>query len=468
MQLPNALKISPLLQKIQWVVDPVSFMENAAQQYPDIFTAEVIGFGDTVVFINHPQAIQEILTKDRKKFFAVAEANRIAKPLVGEYSVFLLEGDRHRQRRQLVMPALHGEQMQGYGQRICSIAEKAFSQLPLDQPFLARNLTQEISLQVILQVLFGLDEGDKLQKFNHLLLQMLNLFQSPITSSVFFFSFLQKDLGTWSPWGKFLRDREQIDKLIYAEITERRQQPNTKRVDILSMLLSAKDDADQPMSDQELRDHLITLIIAGYETTASAIAWGLYWIHRKPLVRQKLLQELDTLGDFPDPMSIYRLPYLTAVCNETLRIHPVLMFSLPRIVQEPVELLGYPLEPGTLVLPSIYLIHQREDLYPQPKQFKPERFVERQFSPYEFLPFGGGARRCIGDALALFKMKLVLATALSRCQLALVDRRPERPQRRGFTLAPANGVKMVVTGRRVREEPLVNSPTVLDLGLIDY
>ncbi|MEA5625450.1 cytochrome P450 [Nostoc sp. UHCC 0251] len=459
MQLPNLLKTPSLLQKIQWVINPVRFMENADQQYPDIFTAEGIGFGDNVVFVNHPQAIKEILTNDKKKFFAVAEANRIAKPLVGEYSVFLLEGDLHKQRRQLVMPAFHGEQMQGYGQRICSLTEKALSQLPLEQPFLARNLTQEISLQIILQVIFGLHEVEKLQKFNHLLLQMLNLFQSPLTSSVFFFSFLQKDLGTWSPWGKFLRDREQVDILIYAEINERRQQPDTKRVDILSMLMSARDDAGQPMTDQELRDHLITLIIAGYETTASAIAWGLYWIHQKPLVREKLLQELDTLGDFPDPMSIYRLPYLTAVCNETLRIHPVLMFSLPRVVQEPVELLGHPLQPGTLLLPSIYLVHQREDLYPQPKQFKPERFVESKFSHYEFLPFGGGVRRCIGEALALFQMKLVLATVLSRYQLALVDRQPERPQRRGFTLAPANGVKMVITGQSAREKPLVNMTT---------
>jgi unspecific monooxygenase len=216
------------------------------------------------------------------------------------------------------------------------------------------------------------------------------------------------------------------------------------------MLMSATDDAGQPMTDQELRDQLISLILAGYETTATATAWGLYWIHKKLLVHEKLLKELDTLGDFTDPMSIYRLPYLTAVCNETLRIHPVIMFCFPRVVQEPVRLLGHLLEPGTVLLASVYLTHQREDLYPQPKEFKPERFVESQFSPYEFLPFGGGVRRCIGEALAIFQMKLVLAIGLSRYEFALVDRRPERPQRRGFTLAPAGGVKMVITGRRVR------------------
>jgi unspecific monooxygenase len=153
-------------------------------------------------------------------------------------------------------------------------------------------------------------------------------------------------------------------------------------------------------------------------------------------------------------MSIYRLPYLTAVCNETLRIHPVVMFSFPRVVQEPIELLGHPLEPGTVTLPSIYLTHQREDLYPKAQEFQPERFLERQFSPYEFLPFGAGVRRCIGEALAVFQMKLVLATVLSNYQLALVDGQRERPQRKGFTLAPSCGVKMVMTGHRVSQESL--------------
>ncbi|MEH2249236.1 cytochrome P450 [Nostoc sp.] len=459
MQLPNPLKTPSFLQKLQWVIDPVSYMENAAQQYPDIFTGRIVGFGDTVVFVNHPQAIQEILSNDRKKFVAIGKMNKIGEPLVGEYSVALLEGNRHKQQRQLVMPAFHGERMLANGQLICDLCTKVFNQLPLNQHFLARNLTQEITLQVLLQVILGLNEGEKLQKFKHLLPQMLDLFRSPFSSSLLFFSFLQKDLGAWSSWGKFLCDRQQIDKLIYAEINERREQNDSDRIDILSMLISARDEAGQPMTNQELRDQLMTLMVAGYETTVTAMAWGLYWIHQKPLVREKLLQELDTLGDSPDPMSIYRLPYLTAVCNESLRIHPVVMFSFPRVVQEPVELLGHPLEPGTVTLPSIYLTHQREDLYPQPKEFQPERFLKRQFSPYEFLPFGGGVRRCIGEALALFQMKLVLATVLSHYQLALVDQRTERPQRRGFTLAPSNGVKMVITGRRVRQESLVNMTT---------
>ncbi len=452
MQALNPLKTPSFLQKIQWVADPVKYMESAAQQYPDLFTANVIGFGNKLVFVNHPQGQQEILTNDRKKFAALGKENRILQPLIGDYSVIMLEGDRHRRRRQLVMPSFHGDRMRGYGELICNITEKVFNQLPTDKPFFARSATQDISLQVILQTVFGVHEGEQSQQLKQRLAIVADLFRSPLTSSFLFFPFLQKDLGAWSPWGKFLRDRQQLDELLYVEIAERRRNNDAQRIDILSLLMSAHDEAGNSMTDQELRDELITLLFAGYETTATAMAWSLYWVHQKPEVREKLLQELDTLGDSPDPISIFRLPYLTAVCNETLRIHPVAMLTFPRIVQQPVELLGYSLEPGTIVVGCLYLTHQREDLYPEPKQFKPERFLERQFSPYEFIPFGGGVRRCLGEALAVFEMKLVLATILSRYQLARAENQPEVPRRRGVTLAPARGVQMVITEKRTRQE----------------
>jgi len=463
MQLPNTLKTPSFLQKLQWVADPIQYMKKAAQQYPDIFTAAVVGFGDTVVFVNHPQAIQEILTNDRNKFAALGELNKIMQPFLGNYSLLMLDGDRHKRQRQLMMPSFHGERMQVYGQIITNLTEQILSQLPLNKLFSARDITQDISRQVILKAVFGVYDGERFEQLKHLIPLLLDSFRSPLTSSLFFFSFLQKDLGAWSPWGKFLRDRSSIDKLLYAEIAERREKPDPKKIDILSLLMSARDEEGQLMTDGELRDQLITLMLAGYETTSTSMAWALYWIHHLPQVREKLLEELDALGDSPDPMSIFRLPYLTAVCNETLRITPILMFSFPRVVQKPCQLLGHSLEPGTVLLSSIYLTHRRKDLYPEPEQFKAERFLERQFSPYEFLPFGGGVRRCIGDALAMFEMKLVLATILSRYQLALADDQPEKLQRRGFTLAPANGVKMVITGRRARQESratMATTPTV--------
>jgi cytochrome P450 len=202
------------------------------------------------------------------------------------------------------------------------------------------------------------------------------------------------------------------------------------------------------MTDEQLRDELMTLLLAGHETTATAIAWALYWVHRFPEVHSQLLQELDSLGNLPTPMEIFRLPYLTAVCNESLRIYPVAVLTVPRAVKDPVELRGYHLEPGTRVYGCIYLTHHRPDLYPEPEQFKPERFLQRQFSPYEFIPFGGGIRRCIGEALALFEMKLVLATIMSRYELTLAQQEPERPQRRGVTFAPSTGVRVIMQGRR--------------------
>ncbi|NJL09422.1 MAG: cytochrome P450 [Calothrix sp. SM1_7_51] len=252
------------------------------------------------------------------------------------------------------------------------------------------------------------------------MLSLLALFNSPFTAAFLFFPWLQRDLGAWSFWGNFVRLKRQISKLLYAEIGERREQAE-KRNDILSLLLSASDEDGNPMTDEELHDELMTLMLGGNETTATAMSWAFYWIHHLPEVREKLLQELATLDDSEDPTTISRLPYLTAVCNETLRIYPVSILTLQRVAKEPIEILGHRLEPGSDVVGSIYLLHHRQDLYPKSHEFRPERFLERQFTPYEFMPFGGGARRCVGEALAMFEIKLVLTTILSCYKLALVD-----------------------------------------------
>jgi cytochrome P450 len=461
MKLPDASKTPPFIQLIQWIADPIGYMEANAQRYGDIFTAQLGKKSHSLVFVSNPQAIQKILTNDTKQFTAPGELNRILQPLLGDYSVIMVNGDRHRRQRQLLMPPFHGERMRAYGQLICDITEKVMSQLPPGKPFSARSAMQEISLQVILQAVFGLHDseagapkagqGERYQRLKQLIGEMLELFRNPLTSSFLFFPLLQRDLGPWSPWGYFRRQQRQIDELLYAELQERREQPDPNRTDILSLLMSAGDEAGEPMTDVELRDELLTLLFAGHETTATAMAWSLYWVHHLPEVADKLLKELD-LADFSNPTSIVRLPYLTAVCQETLRIYPVGMLTFPRVPQEPVELMGYQLEPGTELVGCIYLTHQREDLYPEPKRFKPERFLERQFSPFEFLPFGGGSRSCIGMALAQYEMKLVLATIFSRYELTLADNRPVRPQRRGVTLSPAGGVKMVLKGQRQRQE----------------
>jgi unspecific monooxygenase len=254
-----------------------------------------------------------------------------------------------------------------------------------------------------------------------------------------------------------VRQQQQIDEILFAEIQQRREQPDPSRSDILTLLMSARDENGQPMTDAELRDELLTLLFAGHETTATALTWAFYWIHHLPEVRERLLQELDSLGEETDPNAIAHLPYLTAVCQETLRIYPVALITFSRIVKSPIQIAGYQFEPGTFLAPCVYLTHQREDIYPQPKRFKPERFLERQFSPYEYLPFGGGNHRCIGMAFASFEMKLVLATVLSRYEMAIAHNHTVRPVRRGVTLAPSSGKWLVATGKRNK----VNIPVPL-------
>lgn len=447
MQLPNGPQAPALWQTIHWIVNPFSYMEGCAQQYGDLFTVPLGEKFAPLVFVSNPQALQQILTSDTKEFDAPGEYNRLFEPLFGKQSIFALTGESHRRQRQLMMPPFHGERMKAYGQLVADLAEQVISHWTIGKPFSVRCFMQKISLLVILRAVFGLSEGERYQQLEALLSVMLEETRSPMSVSMLYFPNLRRDLGSWSPWGRFLRQRQQIDQLIYDEINERRSQPDSSGTDILSLLMSARDEAGEPMTNQELRDELMSLLVAGHETTATALTWALYWIHKLPTVRQKLLEELDSL-ESPDPSTIFRLPYLNAVCSETLRIYPVGMLTFPRVVvRSPVEVMGYQLEPGTVVIGSIYLTHQRPDIYPEPKQFKPERFLERQFSPYEYLPFGGGARRCIGIAFAQFEMKVVLSKILSRLELALADSRPVRPVRRGL-VSGSSAVRLVVTGSR--------------------
>jgi cytochrome P450 family 110 len=452
----NKVKTPAFMQMAQWIIDPVSFMENAARKYSDIFGAKVgLTIGD-LVFVSSPSALQQILTNDRKQFSAPGEVNRITAPLLGDYSVIMLDGETHKKRRQLLLPPFHGERMRSYGDLIRDITLRVMEELPRNQPLKARSATTAIALQVIMEAVFGISQGERYQTLKKILSEMLEVFNSPVMASLLFFPILQTDFGAWSPWGKYQRYQQQVNEIIYAEIAERKANLDPNRADILSLLMSAQDEEGNPMSDQELRDELMTLLFAGHETTATAMSWALYWTHRYPEIREKILQEIATLGAHPNTVDITRLPYLSAVCSETLRIHPVGMLTFPRVVEEPLELDGYPLEKGTILLGCIYLAHHREETFPDPHTFKPERFLERQFTPYEYMPFGGGARRCIGEVLAIYEMKIAIATILSNYDLALVNNTPEKPLRRGLTLAPSRGVPIVLKGRR---EPL-STPTV--------
>ncbi|MEH2193199.1 MAG: cytochrome P450 [Nostoc sp.] len=456
LKLPNGPQTHPWIQMYQWLTNPLEYIEACAKRYGDIFTLQLGSNFAPQVFISNPQAIQQILATDPKKLDSGASAG-IKAPLLGQQSLLSLDGKPHQRQRKLLTPPFHGERMLAYGELIREITEQVTNQWQVGETFTVLPSMQEISFQVILKAVFGLEDGPRYKKLSQLLIEILNPKISLLRTVLLIFPSLRQDLGAWSPWGKYLRLRQQIDELIYTQIQERKAQPNLSGTDILSLMMATRDETGESMTDLELRDELMTLLVAGHETTATSLSWALYWIHHQPEVREKLLQELDNLGEKPDANAIFRLPYLNAVCSETLRLYPVAMSALSRLVKSPLQIGQYNFEPGTILIPSIYLTHHREDLYPESKQFKPERFLERQFSPSEYLPFGGGNRRCIGMAFALFEMKLVLATVLSRWQMELADSKPVKPVRKGLLFSPGGGVKMVVKGKRHQNQPMLQS-----------
>ncbi|MGG6237798.1 cytochrome P450 [Nodosilinea sp. AN01ver1] len=440
------------------ILRPLEYFEDNYRRYGPVFQ---VGEGPPPsIYVADPAVIQGIFQADAAQFHVPPQsAGSGLTFLLGDRSLLLLDGDRHRRHRRLLMPPFHGDRMRAYGDVICDLTAQAMADWQPGTAFNVRAAMQDITLRVILKAVFGLEDGDRYDRLRQLLSTLLEGLGTPFSAFFIFFPGLQKDLGPISPWGRFVRIKAEIDALIYAEIEERRRQPQPERTDILSLMMAARDEQGQPLSDGELHDELMTLLVAGHETTASALTWALYWVHWLPevgdseteRVAKRLRHDLDRLGPEADPLAIASLPYLTALCQETLRIYPVAPTTGIRILSQPLTVAGYEFPAGAVLFLNIYLVHHREDLYPEPDRFRPERFLERQYSPAEFLPFGGGHRSCIGMAFALMEMKLVLATVLRYWDLELAprDRRPLRPVRRGLTLAPPGNLKLVPIGQRV-------------------
>lgn len=440
MKIPNGPRIPSLLQTLYIIAQPTKFLETCAQKYGNTFALRLFGHDSPIVFFSQPQSIARIFNTEAEKF-EWGKLTYVFQPLTGPQSLIVLDRQQHREMRHLVMPPLHGKRLHTYSELIVEIVREKTAHWQVGSSACIRTAMSEISLEIILQVVFGLT-GARYEQLKQLIKAFLEGVSSPLNSLQCFWPSLQQDWGSWSPWGKFVRQRQQIDDLLYAEISARRYSQGGE--DILSLLMSARDAQGQPMSKVQLRDQLMTLLLLGHETTASALAWAFYWSHRHSSVQERLQQELNRL-DNPEPMAIAKLPYLNAVCSETLRITPIALISQPRLLKEPLHLEGYQFEPGAVLVPCIYLAHRRQEVYPDSNQFRPERFLDSKFSPHEYLPFGGGYRSCIGMALSLFEMKLVLGTVLSQYQLALV-KRSTQPIRRGITIVPAGGPQMRVSG----------------------
>ena len=423
---PPGPKAPALVQGLRYARDPLGFLTGFQRRYGDIFTISFPYFG-RVVYVASPDLVKEVFTGSPSTFHA-GEANAtVLEPALGPSSVLTLDEAPHMRQRKLLLPPFHGDRIERYGELMREITLREMESWPLDEPFALRPHTQRITLAVIMRAVFGVHDEDRLVRFERL----IDNFSARV-NAITAFPALRRNLGRWSPWMRFLRAREALDEFIYEEIGIRRAEAEGgEGDDVLSLLLSARDEDGAPMSDEELRDELITVLGAGHETTATALAWAIERLLRNPTVWARLRESIAAGED----------DYLDATIKETLRARPVIL-DVARKLTAPARVGGYDLPAGTFVLPAIAALHYREDLFPEPEAFRPERFLDGKADTYSWIPFGGGVRRCIGAAFAEYEMRVVLRAILERAELSAPDPKPERVKIRNITLAPGKGTRV--------------------------
>lgn len=444
--LPPGPAAPAIVQTARLVLRPFETLTSCARRYGDCFTLRLIG-GRTTVVVSHPDAIRDVHAGDPDTFRGGEAAARILEPLLGRQSLLVSDGVRHERKRRLMSPPLHGERVQVYGRLVQEITADLLSTWPLGRPFPIQGAMQAITLEVILRAVFGVDQGSALALLRQRLLHFLALADGPGAAFIVVPP-LQIELGGLTPWGQYVRRARAVDEILYGEMARRRAVGTAGRVDILSLLLDARDEQGEPMSDQELRDEMFTLLMAGHETTATSLAWAFWQILRHPEVHERLRTELSSVcGDGPlEPGQIGRLEYLDAVVKETQRLTPVISFT-GRLLRAPARIGGHDLPAGVVVSPAIYLTHRRPDLWPEPERFRPERFLGLRPNPSQFFPFGGGVRRCIGAAFATLEMKVALAEVMRRTTLRIAPGYRPRVVQRAVTHAPSQGMPVVLDAR---------------------
>jgi cytochrome P450 len=342
-----------------------------------------------------------------------------------------------------MMPAFHGERMRAYGKLIVALARAHTDRFVVGDSFSVVRIATSISLDTILQAVFGERERGAMEKLGKTMLDVVD----GLSPLVALFPALRRELFGLGPWAKFQQRMRVMHQALDQRIADARANP--ERDDVLSVLVHTKDESGEHMTDDEVRDQLLTLLLAGHETTAISIAWIIYALHRdeNASILAKLREELAAAGDPADaPDKIAALPYLDAVCMETMRRYPLAPAPAPRKLKTGLSLGKYEVPPGFAVAPGIGMVHFNPAVYADPMRFSPERFHERRYSPFEHIPFGGGARRCLGAALAVYEMKLAVATMLLRFTFALRSQAPDRGKVRAANVAPKSGVPVVVTG----------------------
>ena len=426
--LPPGPRLPRTLQTLGWWTRTAPFFERCRERYGNRFTTL---FLQTPPFVHlaDPDVVKQVFTAPPEVLHP-GEGARVLEPVVGKNSVILLDESAHMSQRKLMLPAFHGERMERLTGLVTEVTEREVASWPRDEPFELHPRLQALTLEIILRAVFGVDPGGRFDLLRDKLTAILELGATP--------SSMLPVLQRGRTWRRFVRDREEADALMFELIDERRREPGD-RDDVLAMLLEARHEDGSPMSAQELRDELMTLLVAGHETTASELAWAFERLARTPEVLSRLTAEIDA-GDGE--------AYLTATVQETLRRRPVLPNAAPRLVMEPVEVGGWTYPAGCALIANSYLIHHDPAIYPDPYAFPPERFLDQPPGTYTWLPFGGGRRRCLGASFAQLEMKTVLRAVLAGSSVAPATEEFERTRRRSITVSPKAGAVTVLSARR--------------------
>lgn len=430
--LPPGPAAPPAIQTVNWLFRPIEFMNSCRRHYGDAFGVTFIGFKTPMVMLSDPEAIRALYRGSEN---GLPPGRTVSlEPVMGPRSILLLEGDEHLARRRLMLPAFHGERMRAYESIITELAAREIDSWPTGEIFAIHPRMQALTLEVIMRVVFGVSDPVRVARLRALLSELLAQTTSPLLQLRVL---LARRFRGPDPLKALKRRNAEIGELLSAEVAERRADPNLgSREDILSMLVAARFEDGESMSDAELRDQLMTLLLAGHETTATGLAWAFDLLLRHPVTLERLRSELDAGEE----------AYPRAVIAESLRLRPVIPLAGRRLRSE-LRVNGFTLPPGTDVTPAIWLTHTREDLYPAPLEFRPERFLEEGPETYAWIPFGGGVRRCLGASFAEFEMRIVLRETLRRCELRGARRRPEGIARRNITFSPRRGTPVVVSRR---------------------
>lgn len=446
--LPKGPTQNKLTQTQLFNKQPIKLLEDCRKTYGKTFSLNILGHACSVI-ISDPADLKQVFT-------ATTELNTgeigttIIKPIAGDYSLLCLDGKKHMAHRKLLLPPFRADRMQVYGELMAKMAKKKIVQWKSGQVFPLLNESRDITFSVILSAIFGMNEEnsyyEKLEKSLHALTDEIT---KPFSFMMLMVPFLHRNLGPLTPWARMMKLRDAVNACVYEEIESRKKMDLSERTDILSLLLQARDEEGNSMTDQEIHDEMITLLIAGHETSSVGIAWAIYGILANSQVLEKIKEELSE--NYLDKNSseqqlvscLDKLVYLDAVVKEALRITPVVA-TIGRVTTEDGYKLGeYILPKGTIIVPAIYLAHRDPDNWVNPDKFMPERFLNSKETPYTYLPFGGGIRRCIGAAFAQYEMKTIIAQILLHTELALKNSYLAKFERKGLVIVPSDGMPVI-------------------------